>query len=231
MILTCPNCTTRFLLPAQILAPEGKKVKCSACEEMWFQLPDPEELEALNRDPLEQEVPESIQPRPETHGVPAVHDEEDSESGGAVGGAIAASVFFVLLTAVFLFMKPVIIQSIPGAMPIYEMIGAEMDAPGTGIVFDKLQARVAAKDEGAELVDITGRLINLTPQDQSMPMIRAEFLDSDDVVLSQFMIQPPSPDILGEGMMDFAATLENSNPAAERIKLSLSLTAMKTAAR
>ncbi len=47
MILTCPQCSTRFLLPASDLAPDGKKVKCSECEEIWFQEPDADELDPL----------------------------------------------------------------------------------------------------------------------------------------------------------------------------------------
>lgn len=45
MILKCPNCSSKFELPAAQLAPEGKKVKCSKCAEVWFQMPDPDELD------------------------------------------------------------------------------------------------------------------------------------------------------------------------------------------
>jgi hypothetical protein len=35
------------MVSAQVLGPEGKKVKCSSCEEVWFQMPDEEALAEL----------------------------------------------------------------------------------------------------------------------------------------------------------------------------------------
>lgn len=45
MILTCPECGSRFSLAAKKLGEEGKNVRCKNCSHVWFQLPDPEELE------------------------------------------------------------------------------------------------------------------------------------------------------------------------------------------
>ncbi len=37
MILTCPNCNSQFSLDADLLGEDGAKVRCSSCEEVWFQ--------------------------------------------------------------------------------------------------------------------------------------------------------------------------------------------------
>lgn len=39
MILTCPQCKTKFSLPDAVLGEEGKTVKCSVCAHKWFQEP------------------------------------------------------------------------------------------------------------------------------------------------------------------------------------------------
>ncbi|NBC32209.1 MAG: hypothetical protein GVY13_05980 [Alphaproteobacteria bacterium] len=39
MILSCPNCQTRFSLDAAALGRDGRKVKCTRCGEVWFQAP------------------------------------------------------------------------------------------------------------------------------------------------------------------------------------------------
>lgn len=44
MILTCPQCDTRFDVPPAIFASGGRKVKCATCKHVWFQ---DEPLEAL----------------------------------------------------------------------------------------------------------------------------------------------------------------------------------------
>jgi predicted Zn finger-like uncharacterized protein len=40
MILTCPECTTSYDAPAELLGPTGRKVKCHKCEHIWLATPD-----------------------------------------------------------------------------------------------------------------------------------------------------------------------------------------------
>lgn len=39
MILTCPQCKTKFSVPTTALGEEGRKVRCTLCEHTWFQTP------------------------------------------------------------------------------------------------------------------------------------------------------------------------------------------------
>lgn len=43
MILTCPKCSSRFLVSAEALGDAGKKVRCTTCSEVWFQEPIPDD--------------------------------------------------------------------------------------------------------------------------------------------------------------------------------------------
>ena len=36
IVLTCPNCATRFSAPADKFLPNGRQVRCSQCQHMWF---------------------------------------------------------------------------------------------------------------------------------------------------------------------------------------------------
>lgn len=42
MILTCPACSTRYRTDPDNFRPEGRRVRCSACGDVWFQTPPPE---------------------------------------------------------------------------------------------------------------------------------------------------------------------------------------------
>ncbi len=61
MIIACPACTTRYVVPDSAIGPEGRTVRCAKCRHSWFQ--DGPEFD------LATVAPETIAPEPE----PAPH--------------------------------------------------------------------------------------------------------------------------------------------------------------
>jgi len=53
MIITCPDCATRYDVDDERFSPDGRSVRCTACSESWF-VPAPEPVEA---DPIDDLVP------------------------------------------------------------------------------------------------------------------------------------------------------------------------------
>lgn len=213
MILTCPNCTTRFLLSAFVLAPDGRKVKCTNCSETWFQLPDPEELNAAPEE-KPQDIPESVKPIPRGSSVPAVRDDEDRGKISAGKIAIAAAVSLILLGGIFIAMKDIIMAAVPTTLPIYKTLGVVSTLPGEGLVFDRLQA-VTSENSETPMIFLSGSVINLSPLDVSVPNMLAELRGKDGQTIKAVLIKPPLDKIPAEDIMPFEAAFEDDGLASE----------------
>jgi len=46
MLISCPNCTTRYDVDDERFSPDGRSVRCAECDESWF-VPAPEPIEEL----------------------------------------------------------------------------------------------------------------------------------------------------------------------------------------
>ena len=207
MILTCPQCSARFQLAAELLAPSGKTVRCSACHEAWFEKPELRELaEDLeeNRAPIE-DIPDGVKPIPDGSNVPALTEEPKagrikSRFGGLIGGFVASLLFFVVIFSGLLVMKSSVISVWPESYVFYKTLGVMDHVPGQGLIFDRL----SAKQEGGLYV-IEGHVINLTSGARIVPLIEASLIGKNGTVSESWIIEPPVRVVAKEETMAFRA--------------------------
>ncbi len=216
MILTCPQCESRFRLPAELLAPDGHNVRCSVCENIWFELPDPRELveqqeseekdgveDFLQSQPAMEDIPEGVKPIPERQEVSASKAEEQ-DSGATnlrkaqIGGyAAATGVFFIILGAL-LGMHSTITQAWPASQVFYGIFGFKPHIPGDGLIFDRLQA-----DTSGNELTIEGHIINLTSSKQALPAMSITLRNEAGEALESWSFKLPEKSIEKEGSLPF----------------------------
>ena len=83
MILTCPNCNTRYLLSSSAIGEQGRDVRCAKCAHEWFQEGEapleprdvPQSAE-LSENMFDEDPADTIEPVPEEP-APDISDPED----------------------------------------------------------------------------------------------------------------------------------------------------------
>ncbi len=217
MILTCPNCASRFLLSAQVLAPEGRRVKCSSCAEEWFQLPDPDELIDNIEHEIE-EIPESVKPVPEGSSVPALPDEDVQEEGNAranLAGYAGALLVFLFLLGGLVASKDTMLKIWPPSAALYEMFGMSMKAPGEGLVFDKVKASLTSPDT----IVVEGLIINLTGDVLSLPSVEDSVRNEAGESIQHNLSHPPFNEMKPETTLPFKSTYKGDTGEADHVQI------------
>ncbi|MGH1397888.1 MAG: zinc-ribbon domain-containing protein [Alphaproteobacteria bacterium] len=214
MILTCPNCEKSFSLPAQALAPEGKRVKCSACDSQWFQMPDADELiaeleESVAQDgvleaeaeveaarPVE-DIPEAVKPRAEGTVKAKTPSKEKKPMGVKAVVALAAGIVVLAVMPIFVF-KGALMAAWPKSIGFYSAVGVVDGAAHEGLIFDQIRA-----EREGEKVIITGQVINLTAKDAVLPMIAIALEGAEHEVLAKWYVDAPQASLEAEGVLPF----------------------------
>lgn len=221
MIVSCPHCSARYLLPVTSLAPSGRKVQCANCAESWFQAPDPDELrEETGGEPVEQsfaemmkghdyeDIPESLKTRPEE--LSGKGFSEGLKPGRKAGllaraqGIAAGLLLFLLVLAGLLLFKDKIISTLPDLEKLYAYTGFDLHVPGEGLVFDRVRSTRAVR-EGKQTVMLEGNIINLTRENLVIPYIEAQLYERGGDVVDSWLIEPPVDSVAGEDVVAFAA--------------------------
>jgi predicted Zn finger-like uncharacterized protein len=175
MILTCPSCSTRYLIDPTSLGVTGRVVRCARCSNSWSEVP-PEDMPKL----VDVLPPaEKIKPIPPGSNLPAV---QKTRIKTAWVGWAALFAVIVAVAAGTLLARDRIIAVWPGAAQIYAGLGLDEYAAGRGLVVRNVQ-KGSSSEDGKRIVTVTGEITNIFDHSRDVPRVIVQVLDATQNVI------------------------------------------------
>lgn len=226
MILTCPNCSTRYFTDAATLGEAGRTVRCAACGHTWHAKPEAAELAPepapepdLDPDPIAAfDTPEiAAAPKPhETVRARAALRKARSRSMAAVGAwAAVAGALVVMLGAAYVF-RVEMVRLFPRMASAYAAVGVE--ATTQGLVFrDTVDNRTYV--DGRLVLNIASTVVNPTGRARPVPFVRVGVSDDAGEELYDWIVALETAELGAGEETRFTATLTNAPENARYLEL------------
>jgi predicted Zn finger-like uncharacterized protein len=206
MILTCPQCATRYQTDAALFAPPGRKVKCAKCAHVWLQAAPPPEPDLAAEELQPPQRPAAEPPPQRTAYAPPVEayaPARDYVPAPSVAAAVSGTPWstrlglaagwlgLALIVLVIGWAAETYRQQIASLWPqsssLYSALGLKVNARGIDIVDPSDHVE---KEDGQFVLVVTGKLVNITQRELTVPPLSVVLTDDDMRSLYQWSFSP-----------------------------------------
>jgi predicted Zn finger-like uncharacterized protein len=167
MILTCPQCSTRYHVDATALGAAGRTVRCANCGQRWSVSPPADTPQIVE---FSTPAPATV---PRMRPVAAGEQVQNRRSISLVGWLVA--VLAVLVVASVVIGRNEIVAGFPASASIYQKLG--LIPVEHGLQFEAITS-TRLQEGGIAVLVVEGGIVNVTPDDREVPPIRITLLDS-----------------------------------------------------
>jgi predicted Zn finger-like uncharacterized protein len=229
MILTCPQCATRYQTDAAAFQPAGRRVRCAKCGHVWFQeapRPEPAEAELPRAAPPEPPRPEPVraayaEPAPartyedeEAPPAPAFRLPLDRIALAAGWLGLVAAVLVIGWAAVSY--REEIATLWPQSSSLYSALGLKVNA--RGIAFSGVSRHYETEDDQVVLA-VSGNIVNVSKRELPVPQVEVTLTGKDTRALYHWSFTPGAATLRPGQSVHFLTRLSNPPGAARHLEL------------
>jgi predicted Zn finger-like uncharacterized protein len=234
MILTCPECATRYFVPDDKVGPDGRTVKCTSCGNRWTAHGEPA-LELFVGSDEGATARVVAEPVAETQPVSALPGEElpkvfrqkadtdrrvrEAATTGVVWAGMAVAMIALVATAIIFRMN--VVQIWPASAAAYARVGLSVNR--LGLTIEDVRAEATLQDGHAALA-VTGVIRNVEEHPAAAPPLRVALINKAGKVVAVKLAAPADPKIPSGGVRHFVVTLLDPPTTAAELEVSFDLT-------
>lgn len=238
MIVTCPNCASRFHVADKALGTDGRKVRCGSCAHAWLQKPVVEEAPVVAEVAFEDSAPEpkTADPAPAPkESAPAKEAPPAAAKARAprpaapprrqrsVGRIVIWLVFIVVVAGILVGSyryRQLVVNRWPSATGIYEAVGVSV-VPPPSYSFTFLKEKVETKFEtvdGKSVLSVSGVIANKSSRSRPVPQIRIFVRDKDRKLVQTWDFSIEKKSLKAGENASFKTMIKNLAPGADKIE-------------
>lgn len=218
MILTCPECATRYFVPDETLGGAGRTVRCTSCKASWHAMPETalelvvdEEQGAIAQPtydldvepaPTPADLPGEELPKLFRDRVKTRQRMRKAAAAGAVWGLLAAGVLAALAAAALF--RGDVVAAWPKTASAYAAVGLPVNA--TGLVIEREQADLDFA-EGRPALVVRGAIRNVRGSTVRAPALKVTLLNKQGRAVRTKIAHPAEPEIPAGAARYFAVDM------------------------